>query len=63
MDKNNNNKIKFSKIPINNRFIFHSKFYLKTSLKSGLCLIGEPNNQAFQNNTNIFSSDQQKTKK
>ena len=50
----NNNKIKFSAVPLGNCFMFHNKLYLKTSLKSGLCLVGEPKNQAFQSNTNVL---------
>lgn len=52
----NNNKVAFSEVPLGNCFMFHNKLYLKNSIKSGLCvcLVGEPKEQAFQNDTIVF---------
>ena len=48
-----NNITTFAEVPLGNYFTFRNKLYLKSSLKGGSCvhLIGEPKEQAFQNNT------------
>ena len=49
----NNNITNNAEVPLSNYYTFSNKLYLKSSLKGGLCvhLIGEPKEQAFQNNT------------